>query len=167
MLTAHLPAGYLVTLLFNRAAGTRFSYWRWGLPLAIWPDLDIPLFILAPPAEPVHHAYAPHLPFCWLLALCLLPLAALPRIRERCLGMYGLFLANWLAHLLLDSVSGTGVRWLWPLDDRYFYLISIPFSPHSSRWLLDCALHWSFSLELLVWLPALLLLLARWRKGRG
>ncbi len=165
VITAHLAAGYLLTRGFERATGRRLSLWRWGLPLSVWPDLDVAWFLLAPGPQPLHHAYPTHLPVCVLAAASLLPLLRLAGLRAARLRLYGFFLLSWLVHLLLDSVSGTGVRWLYPLHEHFFRLVDIPFSAEPERWLLDCVWHWSFAAEPLIW-GLVVLVALRWPRAR-
>ncbi|MNE81945.1 hypothetical protein D3C80_1786290 [compost metagenome] len=59
-----------------------------------------------------------------------------------------------ILHLLLDSFVGD-IWWLAPFVDQPFALFSVPavFKP----WWLNFILHWSFAVELAIWLWALLI----------
>jgi hypothetical protein len=146
----HLPAGYLVTqaiLARTHAQATlRRPLLRLGLAASVLPDLDLLWFYLIDARRHVHHAYLPHLPGFWLLALsALAAILALRRTsRAAWLGLAVLG-ANVLGHLLLDTIAG-GIRWLWPITDAEFVLATV--EPRYRPWYLNFLLHWTFALEL-------------------
>ena len=66
-----------------------------------------------------------------------------------------LFLAvivsNALLHLMLDTIAG-GIAWFYPFSPRPFVLVDVP-AIHG-WWVWNFVLHWTFALEVLVWLWA-------------
>jgi len=83
-------------------------------------------------------------------------------------GIYGLpaahqratlgFLLAWFSYLCLDSIVGS-IMWLWPHSNRFFQLATV--EPIHSHFVLSVIMHWSFALELAIWLAALSLFLMR------
>jgi inner membrane protein len=146
----HLPAGYLVTRGRARShphtVGTSAASALARLAASVLPDLDLLWFYLVNARRHVHHSYLPHLPGFWLLVLAALSaILALRRPgRAAWLGLAVLG-ANVLAHLLLDTIAG-GIRWLWPMTDAEFVLVTV--EPRYRPWYLNFLLHWTFALEL-------------------
>ena len=53
-----------------------------------------------------------------------------------------------MSHMLLDSVT-SGIKWLYPFDDRYFGLWRLWLVPAGyDWWVLNYVLHWTFIYEL-------------------
>jgi inner membrane protein len=109
----------------------------------------------------VHHAYLPHKPFAWLVALAAAALALrllrAGRPAGTALAVLGV---NVMLHLVLDTTAG-GIRWLWPWTQAEFAL-----SQPTARfypWYLNFVLHWTFALEMVLLMGALWI----WRRRRG
>ncbi|UDL04965.1 metal-dependent hydrolase [Marinobacter sp. CA1] len=162
MLTAHLPSGYLL--------GTQATRWPWarnlrpGLRLgsamagAMAPDLDMLYFWLVDSGRVHHHTYLTHYPALWFSLL-------LPILLLRRFGYTGpvvtagfLFVCGGCLHLLLDSVVGD-IWWLAPFVDQPVALFTV--DARYSPWWLNFVLHWSFGLELALWVGAALV----WRQS--
>lgn len=161
MFVAHIPAGYLLTKAIVRS--TRPDYRRLmvvGLVASVAPDLDLFYHYLADRAHP-HHQYVTHTPAFWLALAALATIVAVV-FRRRSLILYvGVSLANVLLHLILDSVAA-GVMWLYPVSRRELSLAPVPalYQP----WILNFVFNWTFGLELLIVVAALVVYVAgNWR----
>lgn len=153
MLTAHLPSGYLLGK--TRPASGLMPIVILG---AVLPDFDIFFFYFVDDRAIHHHYYWVHLPLFWLcVAGVALPLLAW----KGYLRAGVVFFAAILMHLVLDTVSG-GIAWGLPFDDRLFAFATVPAT--QSHWILSFILHWTFTLELMIWLAAETLF---WRDTRG
>ncbi len=144
MITAHLPAGYLLATAGNARGLTALGACLLG---SIFPDLDLIWFYLIDNRQFHHHLYWVHIPGFWLpLAATLYGTAYLAG--QRIPAPVGWFLCGIVLHIALDSIAG-GVAWLWPFSDTVYTMVTVPASqPH---WLLSFLLHWTFTLELLIW----------------
>lgn len=151
MLTAHLPSGYVLWRALPCV--------KWGLPAAlagaVFPDLDLIWFYLVDDRAFHHHRYWVHVPVFWLaVSAGLLPLVW----RTAWCGAALVFLGAISMHLVLDSISG-GILWGAPVSDHLYALVEVPAT--QSNWVLSFILHWTFLLEVVVWLTAA----ALWAKG--
>lgn len=157
MLTAHLPSGYVL------ARASRLDPRRVPLLLtaalvgAVLPDFDILWFHFVDHASTHHHRYWPHIPLVWL-GLALVTLPTVWRTRYRLTAL--VFFSAIFLHLVLDTLAG-GILWLWPFDTRLLSLVTIP--PTRSNWILSFVFHWTFLLEIAIWLVALFLWFGRRR----
>lgn len=153
MITAHLPAGYVV----GRILAPLPQYGMGAALLgSILPDLDLLFFYFVDNRAIHHHRYWVHIPAFWCAVACLVVPVA---IWMRRLQLAAIFFAAIAIHLLLDTING-GILWAAPVHDHLFFLINVPASqPH---WILSYLLHWSIVFELIVWGTAVWL----WRKGR-
>ncbi len=150
MITAHLPAGYVLYRLLPRG----YQNAPWILPAAllgaILPDLDLIWFYFIDERAVHHHRYWVHIPGFWLaIAAINLPLIKVvwPRFMPAALA----FFAALLVHICLDSVVGD-VLWLWPFSTEMFALFTVPAS-HDS-WILSFLTHWSILFEVAIWIAA-------------
>jgi inner membrane protein len=154
MLTAHLPAGYVLARLTRRPVPHLMPAALIG---SIVPDLDMLWFHFVDQGSVHHHRYWPHIPLIWLVisAMCL------PILHRFGLLPTGLvFFGAVLLHLLLDTIAG-GILWGYPLNDTLFALTEVPAA--YSHWVLSFLLHWTFLLEIVVWLWAIRLWATRGR----
>lgn len=148
MFIAHLPAGYLASRLRT------FSERRERVLLmvgSILPDIDMIYFYTLGGRRTHHHDYLTHLPAVFVLFL----LALLPLKRLRKPG-FALF-CGLMLHAILDTLCGD-VKWLWPLSDRYFSLVHI--DDAYGHWIKNFVLHWTFGIEVLIVITALIVLVA-------
>lgn len=158
MLTAHLPSGYI---------SARLAQGRWTIPhampvalvAAILPDFDMIWFHLIDHGAVHHHRYWVHIPLFWaVIAAITLPLMrAIPALRPS-LSTALLAFAVILLHLILDSIGG-GILWGAPFSQHLFSLITVP--PDNGHWIASFVLHWSFGLEIIIWVWAFYLW--KWR----
>ncbi len=154
MITAHLPSGYILARVNRRPSKPVF----WACLLgAVWPDLDLLFFYFVDGRAVHHHRYWVHAPGFWLILLAVAtPLALrLPAALKQAVFW---FFAAWLTHLCLDSVAG-GIMWLWPFSEQMFSLSTV--QPTHTHFILSFMAHWSFMLEIMIWLVAGWLLLKR------
>lgn len=152
MLTAHLPAGYVLARGL-RAPGRRAT----GAALlgSVLPDFDLIFFYLVDDRAFHHHRYWVHIPAFWAaIALVTLPLAWRTAWRQPAL----FFFAAILLHLILDSLAGN-IMWLAPFDTGLYALITVPVT--RSHWILSFMLHWTFLAELAIWACAAMLFFRR------
>lgn len=152
MLTAHLPSGYCL------AKSSGLTGWVFAAAVvgAVFPDLDMFFFYFVDHRSVHHHRYWVHIPFFWLMVAGLvLPLLWRSRYRASALA----FFAGILLHLLLDSIGG-GIMWLAPFDTRLVELVTV--SASQSHWVWSFVLHWTFALEVMIWVVAVLIYI----KGR-
>jgi inner membrane protein len=153
MLIAHAPAGYITCRLLKPLADRHHVKWRqflfWGIFGALAPDLDMFYFLFVDQRQHLHHSYPSHWPVLWAALLLL----ALPWSRWRPhLGLPLLvFALGGFIHMLLDTVVGY-IEWLAPFDSSSYALFVI--QPRYHPWWLNFVLHWTFGLELLLWVAA-------------
>ena len=155
MITAHLPAGYLLGRGVNRPG-------RFVLPAAlvgsIFPDFDLAYFVLIDNWSVHHHRYWVHVPFFWMiLSAVILPLVWRTAARLPALA----FLASVFLHLILDTVVGD-IMWGAPFSARLVSFFDVP--PSHDFWLWSFLLHWSFALEAAIWVAAVTLWINRPRR---
>lgn len=155
MITAHLPAGYITGRVFARAGPMIWA----ALAGSMLPDLDLIWFYFIDNRSLHHHHYWVHIPAFWVaLALLILPLTA--RRTPHWLGPALAFFAALAVHLALDTISGD-IKWLWPVSDRFFHLVTVPAT--QAHWILNFILHPVFLAELAIWAVALFLWARRQR----
>lgn len=155
MFIAHLPAAYLALRATRTAQYRPFS--TAFLVGGVLPDIDMLWFHLLDGRQTHHHDYLTHRPMLWL-ALVLIS-ALLLRGRLRWVGV-GLG-AGGLLHLALDSIAGR-IAWLWPFSDAAAPLVTVPAS--HSWWVYSFLTHWTFAVEVLLCLVALVLFVTAHRR---
>lgn len=153
MITAHLPSGYLL----GRTAQRYTPPHPWVMPAAligaVLPDFDLIWFYLIDGQAIHHHRYWVHMPGFWLIvALVVLPLLRI--MRRELLPVGRTFFAALLMHLCLDTIAGD-IAWGWPFSDGFISLFTVPAAYDSFIW--SYLLHWTFSLELMIWAAAIYL----------
>lgn len=153
MLTAHLPSGYILARLIRRPVPYLMPAALIG---AVFPDFDMLWFHLVDHGSTHHHRYWPHIPLIWagIAAVTLLALSRTPFVSTALVFFAAVFL-----HLLLDTIAG-GILWAWPVSDILFTLTTVPAT--YSNWVVSFMLHWTFLLEVAVWIAAIWL----WFRGR-
>ena len=150
MFIAHLPAGYVLSSFLQRKSA-RFAL----LAGSIAPDIDLIYFYTFGQRAVVHHAYATHMPWFWIICcLCGIILARL--CKKNMDTLFLAFFGGTMLHLFLDSFTG-GIHWLAPLSDTELIFFTVP-SVHS-HWTLNFILHWTFWLEIIIILIAGILFL--------
>lgn len=150
---AHLPAGYILGHM-TRSKGAVLGA---VLLASVLPDFDMLWFHLVDGGSVHHHRYWPHVPAFWAaVAVIILPLISL--FKRPWLLPAILCFAAILIHLILDTLVGD-IMWLWPASDAFVRLATV--SPTHSHWMLSFLFHWSFAVEVVITLTALLLLRQR------
>lgn len=156
MIIAHAPSGYvLATSILRRIANVPVSakvVIAAGILGALAPDFDMLYFHFVDGRQTHHHRYPSHWPIIWFgLAAASLVWLGLARQSKAALPC-SVFCLGGALHMLLDSFVGD-VWWFAPFIDRPYALFSVParFDP----WWLSFVLHWSFALELAIWIWAL------------
>lgn len=158
MIIGHAPGAYIASkLLHGRlfAGGVSIrAFVIAGVLGGVAPDLDMLYFHLIDLRQHHHHSYFSHWPVVWLGLLALSLLLLRLRRGSQAAMLAVAFSGMGVLHLLLDSIVGD-IWWFAPLLDQPFALFSVPalYKP----WWLNFLLHWSFALELALWVWALLL----------
>lgn len=145
MITAHLPAGYLLSRGLQRPE-------RLVLPAvllgSIFPDFDFIFFIFVDHGAIHHHRYWVHIPLFWLgVSAVILPLSWRSRAKWPVIG----FLSAIFVHLFLDTIVG-GIMWEAPFSRRLISFFTVP--RIHDVWLWNFVLHWTFLLEIAIWIAA-------------
>ena len=162
MIIGHAPGAYIAsTLLHGRLFADRMSAKAFilaGVFGGIAPDLDMLYFHLVDQRQHHHHSYFSHWPLVWLGLLLLSLLLLRLRRNSRVAPLAVAFSMMGMLHMLLDSIVGD-IWWFAPFVDQPYALFSVPalYKP----WWLNFLLHWSFALELALWVWAGLLYRAR------
>ncbi len=151
MLTAHLPSGYLIGRLIEKNRPQR-QIMATALIGALIPDLDMLYFHFVDFGRTHHHLFITHWPLAWLAIG--LPVIALYHVTGQTFSrnMAVTFLGAVMLHLCLDSIAAP-VFWLMPFTQGQIELVQVPANyPH---WIISYLLHWTFALELAIWLAAI------------
>lgn len=165
MIIGHLPAGYLAaTAGLDRADVSRPE--RRGLLGAalagsVAPDLDI-LAFYSVGGDVHHHAYPTHWPSLWLVVTALSVGIAMMIRRPLAVRMVLAFGAATMLHLALDSIAGA-VMWGAPISDRALTFVEVP--ARYDWWVTSMVLHWTFAVEVALWIAALTVFIRRGRSN--
>ena len=159
MIIAHLPAGYIsAKLLLKYFAGAGVSvqtFIFFGILGAVFPDFDMFYFYLIDNRQHHHHTYWPHYPMLWLVLLAIASLwfrFSKERINALLLLIFSI---GGFVHMLLDAIVGD-VWWFAPLVDKSFVLFAVP--AIYETWWLNFIFHWSFVLEIAIFIWFIVLL---------
>jgi inner membrane protein len=162
MIIGHLPSGYVLSKLLANKLAIKGINPRHITAITIFgaiaPDFDMLYFYLIDNRQHHHHTYWSHYPILWL-SLLAVSSVWYKSFSEKSVPILAIvFSAAGFIHLLLDSIVGD-IWWFAPFIDRPYALFTVPalYKP----WWLNFILHWSFALELLLWVWAILL----WRKS--
>ena len=161
MIIGHLPSAYILSKLLVKYINKQKHNVKFfiiaGVLGGVAPDFDMLYFYLVDNRQHHHHTYWPHLPVIWF---CILGFTVIwYRITtNETWALRGLvFSLGGILHLLLDSIVGD-IWWLAPIVNQPYALFTVPavYEP----WWLNFIFHWSFGLEILVVLWAVLLYLS-------
>ena len=165
MFIGHLPAGYITTYaIVGRCSGVSLETYRSlfgaGLVASVLPDFDLFYFYLFDGRQHLHHTYWTHLPAFWLVLLAgSVILAGL--LRNRLVWLFvAVIYANIFLHMLLDTLVGH-ILWLYPFSNQSFALFEV--ESKYGWWVWNFVLHWTFLLEIALWMGAVMLF---WRRRR-
>ena len=169
MLTAHAPAGYAVSKLavsmgwIPKSAASPRTAIGVGVFAALLPDLDMLYFLTIDQRQHLHHSYWTHIPLFWV-AVCGAAIIGSFLLRcHRIIPLIVLAGVNLLLHCFLDTIVA-GILWHKPFSHRYTVFAEVPnVYPYTA---LNFILHWTFVLEVLVWLAALGMFAWGQRAGR-
>lgn len=152
MITAHLPAGYIL----GRTA-QRYGVHPWLMPAAligsVLPDFDLLWFYLIDHGAIHHHRYWVHIPLFWAITAAI-GLLALRFLRPSLLPPARVFFISIFIHLILDTIAG-GIAWSQPISDQLIAWFTVP-ATHN-HFIISFMLHWTFTFELILWAIALYL----------
>ncbi len=158
MFIAHLPSGYIlsVTVLerIRTAPATAFAVVLAGMLGALAPDLDLLYFYLVDHRQTLHHKYISHWPLAWIALLAVAIVWRSLATRSTTALLFLVFCLGAVLHVVLDSFVGD-VWWFAPFVDQPYAFFTVParFKP----WWLNFIFHWSFAVELLICVWALLI----------
>lgn len=159
MFIGHIPAGYLTYRLLAPALARRGALHErlmfWGVLGAILPDLDLLYFYGVDHRQHHHHSYFTHFPLVWIGLLCLSAIWLRRNVEYGALAL--LFSLGGFIHLVLDTLVGD-IWWFAPFVDRPYVFFTV--AAIHEPWWLNFVLHWSFALELLLVVAALVM----WRR---
>ncbi len=158
MFIGHLPGAYLVF----RAATPDLGKLAFAAAMigAVAPDVDMLWFYLVDNQGHHHHSYLTHRPIIWagfLMAGMAIRVWAL-----RTGTFLTFFGTGGLVHMVLDSITGE-VAWLWPISDATHPLVLVQ-ATHS-HWILSFLNHWTFKVEIVITMIALLVWFLSWRRA--
>jgi inner membrane protein len=159
MFFAHLPSGYILSKYISDKvgiiSGSNRAVLFAGIVGAVSPDIDLAYFYLIDNCATHHHKYISHWPVLWLsftlvsfLWLCL-------STNKKKAFLAVVFSLGGVLHMLLDSVVGD-IWWFAPVIDKPYSLFTVKalYQP----WWLNFILNWSFALELVISVWAVVLL---------
>lgn len=157
MIIGHAPSGYLLASLLRKPFSARGIATQWfliaGVIGALIPDADMLYFHFIDHRQHHHHTYPSHFPIVWLSLLTLSSLCLRWRQTSKTAGLAFIFCLGGFLHILLDTIVGD-IWWFAPFYDRPFSLFTVP--ARYQPWWLNYILHWSFSLEIALWVFAIL-----------
>jgi hypothetical protein len=157
MFIAHAPSGYLLATAMIRKLGASHvaaaTVIFATIAGALVPDLDMFYYYLVDHGKVHHHRYVTHWPIVWigLSAGCALWLRFASDKKHALLAL--MFCFGAVMHMVLDTMVGD-IWWFAPFVDKPYALFTVPslFQP----WWLNFILHWSFAVELVLLVWALL-----------
>jgi hypothetical protein len=149
MITAHIPSGYLLGKTLQAKHRLLMTVVIIG---SVFPDFDLFWFYLVDNKAFHHHRYWVHAPGFWLLISAII-IPALSLWYKAALKPYLFFLAAVILHICLDTIAGS-IMWLWPFSDQLYEMVTVP-ATHK-HWVLSFMAHWTFRLEIAIWIIALL-----------
>ena len=157
MFLAHMPAGYLTSkflLSKFRFQGINNGWFMFaGLLGSVFPDFDMLYFYTIDNRQHGHHSYWTHIPFFWFCILFISYSIAFIFRSRFLVTIATVFIGCILLHLTLDSFAGGGIKWLYPIDNTYYNIFSIPGG--NRFWVLNYIWHWTAFVELTIILLAL------------
>jgi inner membrane protein len=157
MLIAHLPAGYLLGR-FAQCQLSSKSFTLMGASILgnMAPDFDMLYFHFIDARTTPHHDYFTHWPLFWLaVGASLVATTCLSRRASVVLAM--LFFIGTMMHMIMDSVAAP-IHWLAPFSNMTVELVTVPAT--SSNWIISFVYHWTFLIEIAIWVLALTVFLS-------
>ncbi len=148
MITAHIPSGYLLGKSLQAKHRLLMAVVIIG---AVFPDFDLFWFYFVDGKAFHHHRYWVHAPGFWLLISAII-IPVLLLWYKAVLKPYLFFLAAVALHICLDTIAGS-IMWLWPFSNQLYELTTVPAT--QSHWILSFMVHWTFGLEIGIWIIAI------------
>lgn len=158
MIIGHLPSGYVLGRVLQVTTHALMFACVLG---AIFPDFDLLFFYLVDDRAIHHHRYWVHAPGFWLIVTCVVA-PVLWFVSRKLLILFAAFVAGNFLHVLLDSIAG-GIMWAWPFFSDLMSMVTV--QPTHNHFVLSFMAHWTFWLEIALWVIALALYLRRSRLG--
>ncbi|MFM2344209.1 MAG: hypothetical protein RLZZ210_819 [Pseudomonadota bacterium] len=159
MIIGHIPAGYIFAKLSYMHFYKHIQNYKYFTFFSIFgsiaPDLDMFYFHLVDHGKIHHHKYFSHYPIFWLALMLISSIFLFNKNLRRKIGINAFtFSLCGFIHILLDSIVGD-IWWLAPFVDKPFAIAQVPalYKP----WWLNFIFHWSFGIELLLALIAVIL----------
>ncbi len=156
MFFSHAPAGYLVVKFARKFKTDRADVFT-AMLAGILPDFDMIYFHLIDERAHIHHSYWTHMPHFWVVVYAAALIVAAWLKSKRIVYYATLIFSCVIVHLILDSVAASGILWAYPFSIEYYELFVIP-QVHDSR-MLNYVLHWTFLIEMLIILVAIVVAL--------
>lgn len=157
MIIAHAPSGYiLATSIMRRVVSapvTAKLIVFAGITGAVAPDVDMLYFHFIDDRQTHHHKYISHWPIVWITLVVATVLWFRYARQSKAAALAMVFCLGGMLHVILDSFVGD-IWWFAPLMDQPYSLFTVParFKP----WWLNFILHWSFAVEWVICIWALL-----------
>lgn len=167
MMIGHIPVGYFVTrhLLKKMRLPISKLWLGLGIVAAVFPDLDYIYWFFSNSQSDTHRGYITSYPLFYLAILSFT------------LIIYGCYRRTWLkfgmiivsinilSHFILDTVF-YGIKWLYPLSDRYFGLYNVGGWGSGVGIQVDNYFHhWYWYLEIIIWVIAIFSIIVSNKKG--
>ena len=122
---------------------------------AVFPDFDLFWFYLIDNRSIHHHRYWVHAPIFWIFASAII-IPVLMVWGKTLLKLFLVFLAGIYLHIALDTIAG-GIMWFWPYSGYLYEMVTV--QPTHKHFILSFMAHWTFLLEIAVWLAALVVII--------
>jgi inner membrane protein len=157
MFIAHLPIGYLASSVIysylklpgGSARGVVFS----GICGSIAPDLDLLYFYLIDDRQHNHHSYWTHYPSVWICLILISLIFCYSKSWRTRACLIVIFSINGFIHIVLDSIAGD-IYWFAPFIYNAYSLVTVP--ALYELWWLNFILHWTFWVEMIITMWAIL-----------
>lgn len=161
MFIAHLPSGYILAkILEKKLKQTKISkqlFFTIIMIGAVFPDIDLFYFYVLDNRSVHHHQYFLHW-FSFWIPIFVISYLYLKYAQYNCRSalITTLFSGAALLHIGLDTFVGD--VWLFaPFIDQAYVFFEV--TPRYEPWWLNFILHWSFLVELLIYIIAILMYL--------
>lgn len=159
MFIAHLPSGYILAkVLFNKVKYKKLSKKTFFLAImigAILPDIDLFYFYFFDNRSVHHHQYFLHWFSFWIpIFISAYLYLKYSKYNSKFAYIAVLLSSGALLHLCLDTFVGD--VWLFaPFIDKPFVFFEV--TPRFQPWWLNFIFHWSFFVEIMICIVALIL----------
>lgn len=161
MFIAHLPSGYILAkALYVKLHSTGIhvkSFFTAIMLGAIFPDFDLFYFYLIDQRSTHHHQYFPHWFSFWITTF-LIAFYFFKHLKSKFSLLICLFCSGAILHIFLDVFVGD--VWLFaPFIDQPYAFFEV--TPRYQPWWLNFIWHWSFLIEVLICISAVIVYFKR------